>query len=190
MTPSAGSNRVIYAALIGNCSIAVAKYVVAGLSGSSAMLSEAVHSTVDTGNQLLLLYGKRRSARPADDDHPLGYHRELYFWSFIVALLIFALGAGVSVYEGIAHIRHPTAATGLGWTYLVLGLSALFEGYSWNVARREIGRQKGELSYYAAARLSKDPTSFTMRWTGSARWASAVCWRRPRRSWRARARPC
>jgi cation diffusion facilitator family transporter len=168
MTSSAGSNRVIYAALAGNGAIAVMKYVVAALSGSSAMLSEAVHSTVDTGNQLLLLYGKRRSALPADDAHPLGHARELYFWSFIVALLVFSLGAGISFYQGVHHLLAPAAATGLGWNYLVLALSALFEGYSWNVARREIGAEKGELSYVEAARLSKDPTSFTVLFEDSA----------------------
>ena len=107
------SRKVVYAALVGNAAIAVAKFIAAGVSGSSAMLSEGVHSLVDTSNQLLLLYGMRRSSKPADRQHPFGYGRELYFWAFIVALLVFALGAGISFYEGIVHIRRPEPATGL-----------------------------------------------------------------------------
>lgn len=168
MSSSSGSTRVIYAALAGNAAIAVTKYVVAFISGSSAMLSEAVHSTVDTGNQVLLLYGTRRSARPPDDSHPLGYARELYFWSFIVALLVFSLGAGVSIYEGIKHIQNPVESTGLRLNYIVLAVSALFEGYSWNVARKEMKAQKGNRTYLEAARLSKDPTTFTVLFEDSA----------------------
>src|SRR3954464_7077011 len=134
-SPKQGSSKkVIYAALIGNMLIAVTKFVAAAFTGSSAMLSEGVHSLVDTGNELLLLYGLRRAARPPDRTHPLGHGRELYFWTFIVALLVFALGAGVSFYEGVTHIRHPEPVQNPAINYVVLGLSILFEGGSWMVA--------------------------------------------------------
>src|SRR5690606_37180253 len=136
MAAHSGSKTVIYAALAGNLAIAVTKFVAAFFTGSSAMLSEGVHSLVDTGNGGLLLYGLHRAARPADEEHPFGHGRELYFWSFIVALLVFALGAGVSFYEGVIHILEPEPATNLVMNYVVLGLAFLFEGYSWSV---EIG---------------------------------------------------
>src|SRR3954452_19840986 len=125
------SRTAIIAALIGNLLIAVTKGVAAALSGSSAMLSEAVHSVVDSGNEVLLLYGQHRSAKPPDERHPFGYGRELYFWCFVVALLIFAVGAGVSIYEGIVHIRHPEAMTKPWINFLVLALSFVFELASW-----------------------------------------------------------
>src|SRR5580765_4144005 len=114
------------------------------------MLSESVLSCVDTGNQLLLLYGLRRSKRPADDEHPLGHGRELYFWSFIVALLIFALGAGVSIYEGVTHVRHPTPVTDPLVNYVVLGLAFLFEGATWFMALRRFRVTQGGLGIYEA----------------------------------------
>src|SRR5262245_3561401 len=126
MTARSGSRKAVFAALIGNLLIATTKFVAAGISGSSAMLSEGVHSLVDTGNELLLLYGLRRAARPADAEHPLGHTREIYFWSFIVALLVFALGAGVSFYEGIVHIRNPKPIENPTITYVVLALSFVF----------------------------------------------------------------
>ena len=156
------SRKVVYAALVGNAAIAVAKFIAAGFSGSSAMLSEGVHSLVDTSNQLLLLYGMRRSSKPADRQHPFGYGRELYFWAFIVALLVFALGAGISFYEGIVHIRRPEPATHLGWNYGVLGVSMVFEGVTWVIALREFRRSKGAMGYFEAFRKSKDPTTFTV----------------------------
>jgi cation diffusion facilitator family transporter len=151
---------VIYAALAGNLLVALTKFAAAAYTGSSAMTSEAVHSLVDTGNQLLLLYGLRRAARPPDASHPLGHGRELYFWSFVVALLVFALGAGVSLYEGIEHVLHPVPITNPLVNYLVLGLAALFEGSSWWVARQELRATKGGLGYLAAVRESKDPPAF------------------------------
>ena len=168
MATAKKSNKVIYAALAGNAAIAVTKFVAATFSGSSAMLSEAIHSTVDTGNQGLLLYGRHRAAKPPDDSHPFGYSRELYFWSFIVALLVFSVGAGVSFYEGFKHLTNPESSTNLTMNYIVLGISALFEGYSWNVARGEMAAEKGDLTYWQAAQASKDPTTFTVLFEDSA----------------------
>jgi cation diffusion facilitator family transporter len=162
MAAQSGSRTVVYAALIGNFLIAVTKFVAAAFTGSSAMLSEGVHSLVDTGNELLLLYGLRRAAKPPDREHPFGHGRELYFWSFVVAVLIFALGAGVSIYEGVLHILEPEAIENPTVNYVVLGLSMLFEGGTWFVALREFNREKGELGYLAAIRESKDPTTFTV----------------------------
>jgi len=160
-TPS-GSRLVVYAALVGNLAIAVAKFVAAWLSGSSAMLSEGVHSLVDTINELLLLYGLHRAEQKPDTTHPFGHGRELYFWSFIVALLVFAAGAGVSAYEGIQHIRHPEPASNHAVSYIVLGISFLFEGTSWWIALREFRARKGSMGYFEAFRRSKDPSTFTV----------------------------
>lgn len=162
------SKPVIYAALLGNLLVAVTKSVAAAWTGSSAMLSEAVHSFVDTGNEMLLLYGLRRAGRRPDREHPLGYGRELYFWSFIVALLVFALGAGVSVYQGIAHIRHPEPITDPAVNYAVLALALLFEGGSWLISVRQFTAAKGPLGYYEAFRRSKDPPSFMVLFEDSA----------------------
>lgn len=162
MASQNGSLIVIYAALAGNFLIAITKFVAAAFTGSSSMLSEGVHSLVDTGNELLLLYGLRRSRQPADADHPLGYGGEVYFWAFIVAVLVFALGAGISFYEGFVHIRNPEPVSDVMTNYIVLGLSMIFEGVSWYIALRSVGKTKGNRSYLAAARRSKDPTSFTV----------------------------
>jgi cation diffusion facilitator family transporter len=163
-----GSKTVIYAALAGNFLIAATKFVAAFFTGSSAMLSEGVHSLVDTGNGGLLLFGMHRAARPADRTHPFGHGRELYFWSFIVALLVFALGAGVSFYEGVIHIIEPEPIRNVKVTYIVLGLSMLFEGFSWFVALKEFRTTKGRLGYIEAVRLSKDPSVFTVLFEDSA----------------------
>ncbi len=159
---ASGSHKVVYVALGGNLMIAIAKFVAAGISGSSAMLSEGVHSLVDTVNELLLLYGLRRAATPPDRSHPFGYGRELYFWSFIVALLVLAMGAGVSFYEGVMHIRQPEPVQRPLINYLVLAVSFVFEGTSWYVALREFRARKGHLGYFEAFRLSKDPSTFTV----------------------------
>lgn len=159
---ASGSHKVVLVALGGNLMIAIAKFVAAGITGSSAMLSEGVHSLVDTVNELLLLYGLRRAARPPDRTHPFGYGRELYFWSFIVALLVLAMGAGVSFYEGVMHIRQPEPVARPLMNYLVLAVSFVFEGSSWWVALREFRARKGRLGYFEAFRLSKDPTTFTV----------------------------
>jgi cation diffusion facilitator family transporter len=168
MTARSGSKKAVYAALLGNLLIAVTKFVAAALTGSSAMLSEGVHSLVDTGNELLLLYGMRQAERPPDETHPLGYAREIYFWSFIVALLVFALGAGISFYEGIVHILDPEPIENPVISYVVLALSFLFEGASWQVAMKQFQAEKGRLGYIAAMRLSKDPTTFTVLFEDSA----------------------
>jgi cation diffusion facilitator family transporter len=162
------SKLVIYAALAGNLLIAVTKFVAAAWTGSSAMLSEGVHSLVDTGNQGLMLLGLRRAARPPDAEHPLGHGRELYFWSFVVALLIFSLGAGVSFYEGIVHIRAPEPIADPAVNYVVLGLSAAFEGTSWAIAWRAFAKQRGDLGVIEAVRRSRDPTGFTVLFEDSA----------------------
>src|SRR5207237_7521001 len=140
--------KVIYAALLGNVLVALTKFAAAGLTGSSAMVSEAIHSLVDTGNEVLLLYGLRRAAKPPDESHPLGYGRELYFWSFIVALLIFALGAGVSLYQGILHVAAPEPIESPIVSFVVLGLSFLFEGGSWLVALRRFSSDGQRFGYY------------------------------------------
>jgi|SRR6185312_6102715 len=160
--PASASHKVVYVALGGNLLIAVMKFIAAAYSGSSAMLSEGVHSLVDTTNELLLLYGLRRAAMPPDPLHPFGHGRELYFWSFIVALLVLAMGAGVSFYEGAMHIARNQAIDHPGMNYLVLLLSMLFEGSSWFVALREFRARKGKLGYFEAFRLSKDPATFTV----------------------------
>jgi cation diffusion facilitator family transporter len=157
-----GSKKVIYAALAGNALIAITKFVAAGITGSSAMLSEGIHSLVDTGNQGLLLYGLNRSKKPSDKSHPFGYGMELYFWSFVVAILIFAVGAGVSMYEGVEKILHPHPVTSPYINYIVLGLAFVFEAGAWWVALKEFRQSKGRYSYLQAIHRSKNPAIFTV----------------------------
>ncbi|HEX3914722.1 MAG TPA: cation diffusion facilitator family transporter [Steroidobacteraceae bacterium] len=160
--------RAVWAALAGNLLVAVAKFVAAAVTGSAAMLSEAVHSLVDTINELLLLYGIARSDRPADRQHPLGYARELYFWSFVVALLIFALGAGVSAYQGIHRLEDPQPIEHPMVIYIVLGASILFEGGSWFIGMRAFRSTKRNLGWWEAFRQSKDPPAFIVVFEDSA----------------------
>ena len=162
------STLVVYAALAGNLAVAVVKFIAAWVTGSSAMLSEGVHSLVDTGNEVLLLYGMKRASRPRDESHPFGYGREIYFWSFIVALLVFALGAGVSIYEGIVHMRNPEPMEKPLVNYVVLIAAMLFEGLSWRVAWREFKQAKGTANTMQAVRDSKDPTTFVVLFEDSA----------------------
>lgn len=150
------------AAIAANIAIAVTKFVAAGVTGSSAMLSEAIHSVVDTGNGALLLWGLHRSRRPADEAHPFGHGKDLYFWSFVVAVLIFAGGGGISVYEGIDHLMHPPELGGPLWNYVVLGASALFEGSSLKIAFRQFRKSEGKRGIFHAIRASKDPSTFTV----------------------------
>lgn len=157
-----GSKTVIFAAIAGNTAIAITKFVAAAMTGSSAMLSEGVHSLVDTGNGLLLLWGIRQAALPPNDQHPFGRGKELYFWTLIVAVLIFALGGGISAYEGIIHLLDPHPATNPTINYIVLGLAFVFEGAAWWVAYVEFNKARGERGYIQAVRESKDPTTFTV----------------------------
>ncbi|MEA2779224.1 MAG: hypothetical protein QOK29_768 [Rhodospirillaceae bacterium] len=168
MAANPSSKMVVYAALVGNLLVALTKVFAAAWTGSSAMWSEAVHSLVDTGNGVLLLYGFRRAAQRPDASHPLGYGREIYFWSFIVAVLMFALGSGVSIYQGILHVRNPTPIEDPAVNYIVLALSFLFEGASWWVALKRFRAAKGELGYYEAFRRSKDPPAFMVLFEDSA----------------------
>lgn len=159
---ASGTKKVIFAALLGNTLIAVTKFVAAFLTGSSAMLSEGIHSLVDTGNQGLLLYGIAQAKKPADAQFPFGHGKEIYFWSFIVAILIFALGGGISIYEGIRHLQHPEAIDKPIINYLVLGLAMLFEGAAWLFALREFTRAKGKWGYVEAIQRAKDPSIFVV----------------------------
>jgi cation diffusion facilitator family transporter len=160
MSAKPANNRTLLIALAANLGIAISKFVAAAMTGSSAMLTEGVHSVVDSANQLLLIWGRRQSKKPADRRHPFGYGRELYFWSFVVAILVFALGACVSVYEGIVHIRHPEAAVSPLIAYGVLLIAFLLEGGSTVTAFKEFRAAKGDLSWWQALRRSKDPPAF------------------------------
>lgn len=163
-----GSKKVIYAALAGNAVIALIKFFASAITGSSAMLSEAIHSVVDTGNQGLLLYGIKRSNRPRDERHPFGYGMEIYFWSFVVAIVIFAVGSGVSIYEGIHKLSNPAPITSPYINYIVLTLAFIFEGMAWLIAFKEFGKARGDKGIIEAVRHSKDPTVFTVLFEDSA----------------------
>ena len=152
----------MYGAIAANVAIAVTKFIVAGISGSSAMLSEAIHSTVDICNGVLLLVGLHRSRRPASAEHPFGHGKELFFWGLLVAVLIFGVGGGVSFYQGVLHLQHPTPMQDPGWSYAVLGLAALFEGVSFLIALRQFRAASGTLSFWAALHRSKDPSTYTV----------------------------
>jgi cation diffusion facilitator family transporter len=152
----------IIAAFIGNLLIAVTKFVAAYFTGSSAMLSEGLHSIIDTGNELLLLLGIHKSRKPPDDAHPFGHGRELYFWALIVAFCIFAVGGGLSIYEGILHVISPEPVQNAVWNYAVLGASAVFEGISWYFGWRAFDKVRRGRPVVEAMQESKDPTSFTV----------------------------
>jgi cation diffusion facilitator family transporter len=154
------SKTVVYVALIGNVLVAASKIGAALSTGSASMASEAIHSIVDTSNEILLLHGIRRAARRADANHPLGHGREIYFWSFVVSLMIFALGAGFSIYEGVNRVLHPEPIRKPLVNYVVLGLVFLFEGASWLYSLNQFNQARGELGLFKAFILSKDPPSF------------------------------
>lgn len=160
MSAHTTSTRTLIIALAANLGIAASKFVAAAITGSSAMLTEGVHSVVDSVNQLLLMWGRRQAKRPPDKLHPFGYGRELYFWSFVVAVLVFSLGAGVSVYEGIVHIAHPEPPVSPFIAYAVLVVAFLLEGWSTVEAFRDFKKAKGDLSWLQAIRRSKDPPAF------------------------------
>ena len=165
---SASSKKVIYAALVGNALIAVTKFAAAAMSGSSAMFSEGIHSVVDTGNQVLLLHGIRKARKPPCDRFPFGHGKEIYFWSFAVAILIFAVGSGVSLYEGIIHTIHPEPMSNPMVNYIVLGLAMLFEGAAWFFAFTEFKKAKGQWGFIEAVQRGKDPTMFVVLFEDSA----------------------
>jgi cation diffusion facilitator family transporter len=154
---------VIYGAIASNLIIAIIKFIVAFFTGSSAMLSEGIHSTADTGNQLLLLFGLRQSQIPADEEHPFGHGQELYFWSLIVAIILFSGGGGMSIYEGITHLQHPNELQNPTWNYVVLVVAFIVEGVSWSIAYRELLKNKDpDESFWRGLRVSKDPSIFVV----------------------------
>jgi len=155
----AGNSKVLIIALGANVGIAIAKFAAAAITGSSAMLTEGVHSLVDSTNQLLLMYGQKRAAKPADAIHPAGYGRELYFWSFVVALLVFALGAGVSLYEGVIHVMEPEPAVSPLIAYAVLFVAFALEGGSTFAAFREFDAGRKGKSWWQALVSAKDTTN-------------------------------
>ncbi len=157
------SRTAVFTAIAANLAIAVAKFVAAAVTGSSAMLSEGIHSVVDTGNELLLLLGIHRSRKPPDDMHAFGHGKELYFWSLIVAILLFGLGGGMSFYEGISHIRSPHPIENPTWNYIVLAVAFAAESVSWIVSARQMKRSAhGKESLWRLFRRSKDPSVFTI----------------------------
>lgn len=162
------TRKVLYASIAGDVFVAVIKIGAAVFTGSSAMWSEAVHSLVDSSNSILLLYGVHRSKKPPDKDHPFGYGREIYFWSFVVAVQVFALGAGVAFVEGAAHVLHPTRIEFANVNYVVLALSALFDGATWLIALRGFKGTTGYADIFRAIRASKDPPSFMVVFEDSA----------------------
>src|SRR4051794_8339141 len=174
MSAAAHNNRTLLIAFAANLGIAVSKFVAAAITGSSAMLTEGIHSVVDSLNQLLLIWGRRQSRKPADRTHPFGHGRELYFWSFVVAVLVFALGAGVSVYEGIIHIMHPEEAVSPLIAYAVLLVAFLLEGWSTLEAFREFKQAKGDLGWFEAIQRSKDPPTFIVLLENGAAMAGIV----------------
>ncbi len=162
------SKKVIYAALIGNGLISITKFAAAAFTGSSAMLAEGIHSVVDTGNQVLLLFGLKRAKIPADERYPFGHGKEIYFWAFIVAMLIFAVGAAVSIYKGVHHVLHPVEIKSPMVNYVVLGLAMVFEGFAWYMAFVEFKKAKGKWGYFEAVRRGKDPSIFVVLFEDSA----------------------
>ena len=165
---SAASKKVIIAALIGNLLISLTKLFAFFVTKSSAMLSEGVHSIVDTGNQVLLLYGLHRAKRPADAQFPFGHGKEVYFWGFIVAMMIFTVGAGVSIYKGVHHLLHPVPIQNPTLNYIVLGCAMLFEGVVWYFALTEFTKVKGKRGYIEAVQRGKDPSMFVVLFEDSA----------------------
>ncbi|MFL9844478.1 cation diffusion facilitator family transporter [Flavobacterium rhizosphaerae] len=164
-----GNSKIaIYGALAANLCIAVVKFIAASITGSSAMISEGIHSTVDSGNSLLLLLGIKRSKKPADNEHPFGHGKEIYFWSLIVAILVFSLGGGMSVYEGISHLQHPVEIGEPFWNYVVLFSSIAFEGSSLIYAVRQFNKSRGKLGFWEEVSMSKDPGLFAVIYEESA----------------------
>ena len=158
----AASNLPIYTALGANLLIAITKFIAAFFTGSSAMISEGIHSLVDTSNEVLLLFGIKKSKKPADEGRPFGYGKELYFWAFIVSILIFGIGGGISFYEGVTHIQHPVEIKNPMWNYIVLGIAFVFDGISFITAYKEFNIQRGSRPFWLAVKKSKDPSTFVV----------------------------
>ncbi|MFL5810533.1 MAG: cation diffusion facilitator family transporter [Flavisolibacter sp.] len=156
------SKFAIYSALCANLLIAITKFIAAAVTKSSAMLSEGIHSMVDTSNEILLLLGIRKSKKEPDSKRPFGYGKEIYFWSFIVSILIFGVGAGISFYEGITHLQHPQVIRNPLWNYIVLGIAFLFDGISFIIALKTFNKQRGDQPFWTSVKKSKDPTSFVV----------------------------
>ena len=171
---ASGSKKVIYAALIGNGLIAISKFIGSAITGSAAMLSEGIHSVVDTGNQVLLLLGLRRAKKPADENYPFGHGKEIYFWSFVVAITIFAVGAGISIYEGIHALMDPHPVSSPNINYIILSLAICFELGAWYFAWKEFKKIKGDKGFFEEIRTSKDPVTFVVLFEDSAALAGLV----------------
>ncbi|WP_027707152.1 cation diffusion facilitator family transporter [Zooshikella ganghwensis] len=165
---ASGSKKVIIAALVGNGLVAITKFVASVMTGSSAMFSEAIHSVVDSGNQVLLLFGLKQAEKPASEDFPFGHGKEIYFWSFVVAILIFAVGAGISIYEGIHHLMNPSPLENVSVNYIVLTLALIFEGIAWYMAWKEFKHTRGNNSLFKAVHQAKDPSVFVVLFEDSA----------------------
>ena len=182
MAAEVGTKAVV-AALLANTGIAAAKFVGFALTRSSSMLAEAIHSVADAGNQALLLLGVRRATKRPSQEHPFGYGRERYFWSFIVALVIFTLGAGFAVYEGIDKVRNPHEIKGLWWAVGILGVAIVLESLSFRTALREARPLRGETSWWQFIRRSRSPELPVVLLEDSAPWP-ASCWHSLRSCWR------
>ena len=156
------SKPAIYSALVANFLIAVTKFVAAAITGSSAMMSEGIHSLVDTTNEILLLLGLKKSKKKADAKRPFGYGKELYFWSFVVSILIFGIGGGLSFYEGITHLQHPEAIQDPMWNYIVLGFAFLFDGTSFIISLKTFNKSREGMPFWKAVKRSKDPSTFVV----------------------------
>jgi cation diffusion facilitator family transporter len=171
---SSSSGRVVYAAMAANAGIAATKFVAGAVTGSSAMISEAIHSVIDTGNQALLLLGLHRSRKPPDEVHVFGHGKELYFWSLIVAIMLFGVGGGMAFYEGVTHLLQPHPLEDARWAYAVLAIAFVFEGGSFTIALRELRRRRGKRTLLDAVQSSKDPSVFTVLFEDSAALAGLV----------------
>lgn len=162
MSNNSGSSLSIIGALVANIAVAIVKFIAAAVTGSSAMISEGIHSVVDSVNVMLLLFGHKRSQLPPSDKHPFGHGMEIYFWTLVVAISLFAIGGGMAIYEGITHIQHPEQLENPEWNYAVLGAAIILNGISWFIAFREFNKTKKEKSLWKAIQNSKNPATFAI----------------------------
>lgn len=162
MSKKTESPVAVYGALLANLVIALAKFAAAAITGSSAMLSEAIHSVVDTGNEIFLLVGIHKSKKPPDELHPFGHGKEIYFYSLVVAVLIFGIGGGMSFYEGIKHMSSPAEIRDPVWNYIVIAIAFISESISFSIALREFLKEKGNVSFFSALVTSKNPVNYTV----------------------------